>query len=104
MYMKRILNILTSLKEDKVVLEPILDKQIAREADLELIYLCQEEASVDSTIKPTHELVKGISRLVEERVNIERKANLYRKEYANQKFELFPGGFVNNDKLKDKEE
>lgn len=102
-YMNIIVNLLNSLKEDKAILQPILDKWMAKEVDLELIYLSQEEANVDATIKDTYELVKGMSKLVERRVHIERKANLYRKEYADQKLERFLGRFVNNGKLKDKE-
>lgn len=101
--MIKFLNLLNSLKEYKAILEAILDKWIAREVDLELMYLSHEETGVDVTFKSNCELVKGMSRLAEERVNLERKANLYRKEYADQKFELFPRGFIGTNKLKDNE-
>lgn len=99
--MKRILNMLIDLKEDKATLEPILNKWMPREVDLELMCSSYEEAEADTNIKSTCELVKSMTRLAEGRVDVERKANLYRKEYANHKFELFPEGFVSSNQLKD---
>ncbi|XP_057835715.1 isoeugenol synthase 1-like [Cryptomeria japonica] len=49
---------LTDLKEDKATLEPILNKWMAREADLELMCSSYEEGEVDANIKSTCELVK----------------------------------------------
>lgn len=70
---------------------------------MELMCSSHEEPDVDATIKSTCELVKGVSMLVEGRVSLERKENLYRKEYVDQKFELFPGGFIGTNKLKDED-
>lgn len=44
-----------------------------------------------------------MTRLAKGRVDVERKANLYRKEYTEHKFELFLGGFVSPNQLKDKQ-
>lgn len=57
----------------------------------------------DVTIKSTCELAKGLTKLADGRANLERKANLYRKEYTEHKFELFPRGFVSQNQLKDKQ-
>lgn len=67
---------LIDLKEDKDTLQPILNKWMAREVDLELVCSSHEEAYVDATIKSTCELVKGMSRLAEGRASLERKTNL----------------------------
>lgn len=76
---------------------------MVKKVDMELMCSFHEEEDANATIKSTHELVKGMSRLVEGRAGLERKANLYRKEYTNQKFELCLGGFVSTSKLKDEE-
>lgn len=103
-HMRRVMSLLDSFKEEKATLEPILDKWTAKEVDLKTIYsLSQGEEGADVIIRPTCELANELSRFAIEGVNIERRENLYRKEYASEKFELFPGGFLSANKIKDKE-
>lgn len=59
------------------------------------------EAEGDANIKSTCELIKGMTGLAEERAGVKRKAHIYRKEYSNHKYELFPEGFVGPNQLKD---
>lgn len=80
--LRRILDILSELNEDKVTLEPILNKWIRREVDLELMCASHDEAGSDTIIKSTCELAKSMTRLAEGRASVEIKANLYRKEYT----------------------
>lgn len=101
--MKRIFDTLCDLNENKAILEPILNKWIPREVDLEFMCVSYDEVGSDATIKSTCELTKGLTKLAEGKANVERKANLYRKEYTKHIFELFPGGFVNQNQIKDKQ-
>lgn len=103
-HMGRVMSLLDSFKEEKATLEPILDKWTAREVDLKTIYsLSQGEEGVDVIIRPTCDLENELSGFAVEGVNIERRENLYRKEYASEKNELFLGGFLSANKIKDKE-
>lgn len=74
--MKRILDTLCELNENKAILEPILNKWMPREVDLEFMCASYVEAGSDAIIKSTCELAKGLIKLAEGRANVERKDNL----------------------------
>lgn len=55
---------LNVVKEDKDVLEAIVNKWMAKESDLELMCLSQEGIDVDAIVKSSYELVESMPGLV----------------------------------------
>lgn len=92
--MKRILEVLIKLREEEATLEPILNKWVPRGKELELMCSSHADAEENDNLRSTCEFIKEMNILSVEGAGIKRKAQLYRKEYSNHKFEMFPGGFI----------
>lgn len=99
--MKRILNILTKLREDETTLEPILNKWMPIGKELELMCSSHVDEEANDNRRSTNEFIKEMNILLEERAGVKRKAQLYRNEYYDHKYEMFPRGFVGPTQLKE---
>lgn len=97
--MKRILEILIKLREEEATLEPILNKWVPRGKELELMCSSHVDAEENDNLRSTCEFIKEMNILSVEGVGIKRKSQIYRKEYANHKFEMFSGGFIGHVQL-----
>lgn len=92
--MKRIEDVLFKFREDEATLEPILNKWMPRGKELELMCSSHVDAEENDNTRSTSEFIKEMNILSEEREGVKGKAQLYRKEYSDHKFDCFQGDLL----------